>query len=165
MMSIEPLFYLYSFIFISPHSCRLFLAVLIVAGVELNYIIYFCSVLKKLVVILLMASMVLQTFSRLLTMVDYQLNKDYISRYLCENRNRPMLHCNGQCVLMKKLKQQEKQDQRTNRSQAGKDEVISSKSHFPTIAYHPAAGGRQYRYFAEDVQSLYHSSPFHPPRV
>jgi hypothetical protein len=36
--------------------------------------------------------------------VDYALNKEYISKNLCENRNKPKLNCNGKCHLMKQLK-------------------------------------------------------------
>jgi len=31
-------------------------------------------------------------------------NREYITQYLCENRDKPQLHCEGNCVLMKKIK-------------------------------------------------------------
>lgn len=34
------------------------------------------------------------------------MNKEYIAKNLCENRNRPKSHCNGKCHLMKLLKKQ-----------------------------------------------------------
>ncbi|MEZ4720402.1 MAG: hypothetical protein R2813_00830 [Flavobacteriales bacterium] len=43
----------------------------------------------------------------------YWANKAYISKVLCENRDKPMLHCDGKCVLAQKLKQAE-QDQEKN---------------------------------------------------
>lgn len=33
----------------------------------------------------------------------YEANIDYVSRTLCENRDRPMMHCNGKCFLKKQL--------------------------------------------------------------
>jgi hypothetical protein len=36
--------------------------------------------------------------------LDYAINKEYISKNLCENRNKPKLNCNGKCHLMKQLK-------------------------------------------------------------
>ena len=36
--------------------------------------------------------------------VDYAINKEYIAKNLCENRNKPKLNCNGKCHLMKQLK-------------------------------------------------------------
>lgn len=35
--------------------------------------------------------------------VEYVMNYSYISKVLCVNRDRPMLHCNGKCHLMKEL--------------------------------------------------------------
>lgn len=44
----------------------------------------------------------------------YNANREYIARVLCENRDRPQLHCDGKCYLAKKLKaQQDKQDKET----------------------------------------------------
>ncbi|PKK37211.1 hypothetical protein BWI96_07640 [Siphonobacter sp. SORGH_AS_0500] len=37
-------------------------------------------------------------------LMDFELRKDYIIKYYCENRNRPELHCDGKCYLAKKLK-------------------------------------------------------------
>lgn len=37
----------------------------------------------------------------------YQSYKDYIAKYLCENRDNPESGCNGQCFLMKKLRKAE----------------------------------------------------------
>lgn len=50
------------------------------------------------------------------TVMYYNANKAYIARVLCENRNRPQLHCDGKCYLAKKLKaQQDRQDKETTR--------------------------------------------------
>ena len=40
-------------------------------------------------------------------MVWFEANQNMIAAEQCENRDRPMMHCNGQCVLAKKLKQAE----------------------------------------------------------
>lgn len=52
---------------------------------------------------------ILPTFSPWGTIAYYQINKEYITRVLCENRDKPQLNCNGQCYLAKKLKAQEEQ--------------------------------------------------------
>lgn len=60
-------------------------------------------------------STLLPTLSQWGTIAYYQINKEYITRVLCENRDRPELHCNGHCDLAKRLKaQQEKKDQQTS---------------------------------------------------
>jgi hypothetical protein len=40
----------------------------------------------------------------------FVLNNEYVAKVLCENKNRPELHCNGQCYLAKKLKAAEQQE-------------------------------------------------------
>ncbi len=35
--------------------------------------------------------------------MDYFINYDYIANELCENKEKPELHCNGKCHLMKEL--------------------------------------------------------------
>ena len=37
--------------------------------------------------------------------VEYSLKKSYIIQKLCENRDRPVLKCDGKCYLSKRLKQ------------------------------------------------------------
>lgn len=37
-------------------------------------------------------------------LMDFTLRQDYIATYLCENRDKPSLHCDGKCYLAKKLK-------------------------------------------------------------
>ncbi|OJV12608.1 MAG: hypothetical protein BGO21_02355 [Dyadobacter sp. 50-39] len=58
---------------------------------------------------------ILPTFSQWGTIAYYKVNKEYITRVLCQNRDKPQLHCDGKCYLAKKLKeQQQKQDQQTS---------------------------------------------------
>lgn len=77
-----------------------------------------------------------QTFSKWFVVLSFNLNRDYIAKNLCENRSRPVLKCNGNCVLMKKMKAEEKQEQE-NAPGPVKIEigsvVISSKSFFATV--------------------------------
>jgi hypothetical protein len=70
--------------------------------------------MRSLVSYILLVAILMPLASSWGTIAYYQLNKDYIARVLCENRDRPELHCNGQCYLAKRLKaQQDKQDKET----------------------------------------------------
>jgi len=42
----------------------------------------------------------------------FMLNQKWIAKNTCENRFRPELKCGGQCVLMKKIRQQGKEEQK-----------------------------------------------------
>lgn len=70
--------------------------------------------LQRLLTFTLLASLLLQLFSREVIVMSFTLNRDYIAKNLCENRNRPELHCDGKCFLAKKLKaQHEREDRET----------------------------------------------------
>ena len=40
--------------------------------------------------------------------VEYVLNQDYIVEFLCSNKEKPELQCNGKCYLAKQLEKQDK---------------------------------------------------------
>ena len=69
----------------------------------------------KLTAVLLIIAIISSSFSRSFIYAGYQLNKNYIAVKLCENRNRPWLHCNGKCYLMKKIKQAEEKQNASER--------------------------------------------------
>ena len=73
----------------------------------------FVSSMKFIAVPILMLLLLVQTFNTWITIIDFKINQNYIAAKLCQNRNRPQMHCNGQCVLMKKMRQHEKQEQNT----------------------------------------------------
>jgi len=54
-----------------------------------------------------------QSFSKWIIIFEFNINRNYISRNLCENRYRPLLHCNGKCLLMKKMAAEENQQSPT----------------------------------------------------
>ncbi|WP_090157327.1 hypothetical protein [Dyadobacter soli] len=71
--------------------------------------------MRSFIAYILLAAIMLPTFSPWGTIAYFKLNREYIAKVLCENRKRPELHCDGKCYLAKKLKQQqEKQDKETS---------------------------------------------------
>ena len=70
--------------------------------------------MRSLLTYVLLFAVLLPSISPWGTLLYYRANKDYIARVLCENRDKPQLHCDGKCYLAKKLKaQQDKQDKET----------------------------------------------------
>jgi hypothetical protein len=70
--------------------------------------------MKSALSLLLLIATMLPVVSPWGTIAYYHVNKDYIARVLCQNRDKPQLHCDGQCYLAKQLKaQQDKQDKET----------------------------------------------------
>jgi len=69
--------------------------------------------LKRLTAWLLLFSVLTVNCSRLFVYAGFKLNQSYITAKLCENRNKPFLHCNGKCYLMKKIRQAEDKQNNT----------------------------------------------------
>ena len=67
--------------------------------------------MKVVTTIFLTITIFLQTFSTYIIQADFFLNRSYIAKNLCVNREKPRMQCNGKCYLSKKLKEQENQDQ------------------------------------------------------
>lgn len=67
---------------------------------------------RRVFIFLLILSTLLANFSRLAISVGFDINRKYIANHLCENRNKPWMHCNGHCYLMKKIKQAEENEKK-----------------------------------------------------
>ncbi len=52
----------------------------------------------------LVVLILLQTFSRELLVLDYQVHKERVTKLFCVNKDKPALHCNGKCHLAKQLR-------------------------------------------------------------
>ncbi|MFB9865524.1 hypothetical protein [Rufibacter immobilis] len=89
--------------------------------------------MKRLATILLLLLMLTQAFSKAWIVLDYEANKDFITKFLCINRQKSQLQCNGKCYLKKKLK---KADQ-TENSPASKEQ--KQKQQDLTLYYQPFA--------------------------
>jgi|GEM_PF-4115022 len=59
--------------------------------------------MRKLLIYILLFATLLPTVSPWGTIVDFHADRDYIVRVLCENRDKPQLHYNGKCYLVRKL--------------------------------------------------------------
>jgi len=58
-----------------------------------------------------MALIALQTFSKWCLILEYQVNRDYIAKNLCVNRNNCSCCCKGKCFLEKKMATDESRQQ------------------------------------------------------
>lgn len=121
--------------------------------------------LTKPLSILILFSLFIANCSSLLVFLSFEANHAYISKELCVNKNKPDLHCNGKCYLMKKLKQaQDKEDKQERGSQKIQLQealivrplVIVSYSYPASKVYVPTCMG---------ILQQTKRSIFHPPQV
>ena len=80
--------------------------------------------MKHLLTIILFLCLLLQGFTKALILVDYELRKDFIAKNICENRDKPQMHCNGKCHLRKQLKKDEEKNSQESNKQLDKSDVI-----------------------------------------
>jgi hypothetical protein len=66
--------------------------------------------IQQMFLLLLSAGILFQQGSKSFIVLDYLLNKKYIASVLCENKNKPQMHCNGKCHMRKQLQAAEKKE-------------------------------------------------------
>ncbi len=136
---------------------------LIAASKDLNTFAYNMKFLGIPILLLLLMT---QAFSHWFVVMSFKLNQDFITKNICENRYWPKLNCKGNCVLMKKLKQQEKEEQ--NAPAVLKTELpsilVSSKSFFLKIDEPASVVLRSYLPLFNSGKPVDRTfSVFHPP--
>jgi hypothetical protein len=119
--------------------------------------------MKIFATIFLISTIFLQTFSSYIIKADFFLNRDFISKTLCVNVEKPMMHCNGKCYLTKKLKEQQKQDQ----SPVSRTEKFDVQPFFipsvPVINKVISVSAGTFFIEDENLVSSFPGSIFHPP--
>jgi hypothetical protein len=74
---------------------------------------------------ILLLAFAASSFSKAVIVVDFYANQDYIAKNLCENRDKPMMHCCGRCQLRKRLNREADQDKNNpERRSENKQEVL-----------------------------------------
>ena len=76
--------------------------------------------MKSVLALVLFIAMQLPLMNQWGAVAYYRVNQDYIAKNLCENRDKPMLDCNGQCYLAKQLKAAEEKEQKSNSERLAK---------------------------------------------
>lgn len=59
----------------------------------------YLGLVKKVIFIIALLVLV----KPIIPVIEYTVNYEYISKVLCVNKAKPMMHCNGKCHLMKEL--------------------------------------------------------------
>jgi hypothetical protein len=107
-----------------------------------------------------------QTFSRSIAMADYMVNLEAYKK-ACVNKAKPMMHCNGKCQMLKKMKKQEGEN--GGNAAAPKfnqfEVVLSSKSFFPSLLVISTNNRISFCAYNENATSNYLGTIFQPPGV
>ena len=121
---------------------------------------------KNVSVILLSFVLLASTFDQVVIQGVFRINRDYIARTLCVNKDKPVLHCNGMCFMARKLREQEKQEQQAPNLKREKFDIDASvmlkRYDLPLLFPH----AKPLFYTQDDaVPSALLRPVFHPPGV
>ena len=97
---------------------------------------------------------------------EYIVEQDYIAEFLCINKDKPELHCNGKCYLMRKLAEHNEQKKRNLPPISMEDYPIG----FVQLLAVPVpkninSHNSTSTLYREDYRYLYSYSDFHPPSI
>lgn len=122
--------------------------------------------LKPLILFVFTFALLYQSIGQLAVMVYYQANKGVISSSLCENRDKPVLQCNGKCYLAKQLEKLEEKEKSEKTVKVEKLEI--QFPHNPDVltfkAFQPEPEKNIFFYWC-GYQFDHLSSFFHPPTL
>ncbi len=68
-------------------------------------------ILRKIIPFLLIICLIFIQLGDLVTRVSFEINQNYISKNLCENRLNPVSLCHGSCYLKKQIKKNRENSQ------------------------------------------------------
>lgn len=118
---------------------------------------------KPVTASILLLAFVAQTFSGPFIRLDYFVNTAAYAKN-CVNKEKPKMHCNGQCQMMKKLQEQEKKEQQNSQQKAeNKASVLYSTSSFANLDFNFHEIAVFYGFIPVAAVTGLPHSVFHPP--
>lgn len=121
--------------------------------------------LRQCIAFFLLLAFLASTFSKAFIVVDFYANQDYIAKTLCENRDKPMMHCCGRCQLRKRLVHEDNQDKSNPERRAeNKQEVFFCDDHVkaPVVPI-PLCSSQSYKPYLSASPIDRAAGIFHPP--
>ena len=112
----------------------------------------------------LILSILLQAFSSTFVYLNYQLNKEYISKTLCVNKDKPQMHCNGKCHLKKQLDKEERTENIPSGTKEKNELSIINQYYSLKLINTPLVQELKSFYCRADYSHPFFSV-FHPPQL
>lgn len=100
-------------------------------------------------------------------LIEYYANKDFFATVLCINKEKPEMKCNGQCILMQKLKKAVHEESssapvpKVNFEDYPIGIISPLKSPLQLFPITLSIGNSSY---SDNYYSISGTDPFHPPR-
>jgi len=119
---------------------------------------------RSILAYILILTALTANFSQFFVYAGFELNENYIVSKLCVNRDKPQMHCNGKCYLMRKLKQAEQKEKNREQDQRMIYQlgVVTERLSFNPFM---ACSVREYKPELPFRLPVYAADIFQPPRV
>ncbi len=125
--------------------------------------------IRKIIPVFLCAVLIFPLGMKVSITANFLINQDFIAANLCENRDKPELHCNGKCVLMQKLNLSEDKSREPVRIPEMLRFEISSFLYSDYQFNLSLISGESFTsvlpYSDRFVKRIYPHDIFHPPRL
>ena len=94
---------------------------------------------------------------------EYVINQDYIAEYLCINKDKPEMDCNGKCYLMQKI-QQENEEKKQNLPAINLKDYPIGFVNILSLQFHTTLVFKKESFTHPDLYSnSFFASVYHPP--
>ncbi len=95
---------------------------------------------------------------------DYVINQDYIAEYLCINKDKPAMDCNGKCYLMEMLEAENQQKKQNLPAIDLREYPIGFVNvlHIPALT-HISIKPTINTFYSQHYNFLFNHTLFHPP--
>jgi hypothetical protein len=121
--------------------------------------------MKHLIAILLVFSFLTQNISKLIIVINFRINQEYIAKNLCEKKDEPESCCHGKCELKKQLDEEDKKENFPETT--FKDKFEKQNYYTPTLnvfASSESVSEPNFNYISS-ISSTGLSEIFHPPSL
>jgi len=120
--------------------------------------------LKQIIIYLLLVLFSIKSFEVVIITLQFKLNQDFFIE-ICENKDKPEMHCNGKCHLKKQIQEHEKKESENEKTLKDKDPSLFLSA---TLRSAPIPFYSKQNYQNRFSNIIYCRLPyfdiFHPPR-
>lgn len=122
--------------------------------------------MRKVITLFMLLLIMTQSTSQLWITASFFINRDYIARVLCINRDKPESGCNGSCQLKKQIKEDQENQEKSGIDAKVKDVLVYFPTTIPQISFNTFEWAEKTfsnAYFTSFLPEGFAHSIFHPP--
>jgi len=120
--------------------------------------------MKFIIVPIFIILITVQSFSKWILIIEFDIYRNYIAKNLCENRYRPQLHCNGKCLLMKKMAAEENQSSPAGTLKLNTETFLFFDNHTEYSGKNFCSASESFTHInSQFLSQIFVTDVFHPP--